>query len=246
MNTTYTITIKNNSMYPRSFVLFQDIPGPSNIPSQDVFTNVYQRALGISGKGEDEALFEISSECFAVHGASTRSDMGMITVKISDYKPVKLGPQGSRFYLTNRQSPTFDREDGSSEAAGAFIISTDDTFWSFHSKERGGFLTVYRIGDLYFGVGAKDISTGRVVPVQTYQARPGTVAQVFPKIKYHIAFGDYQPGSIVDLITLGRVLTIDFTGCKARSATFILNEENMFIPDPKVQNGDITWRVVDS
>ncbi|KAM0387152.1 hypothetical protein FCULG_00012249 [Fusarium culmorum] len=234
MNTTYTITIKNNSMYPRSFILFQDIPKPFNIPSRDVFTNVYQRAVGISGKGEDEALFEISSECFAMQGASTRSDMGMITVKISDYKPVKLGPQGSRFYLTNRQSPTFDREDGSSEAAGAFIVSTDDTFSSFYSR------------DLYFGVGAKDLSTGRVVPVQTYQARPGTVAQVFPKVKYHIAFGDYQPGSIVDLITLGRVLTIDFTGCKARSATFILNQENMFVPDPKVQNGDITWRVVDS
>ncbi|UZP37032.1 hypothetical protein NXS19_004848 [Fusarium pseudograminearum] len=238
MNTIYTITIKNNSMYPRSFILFQDIPGPSNIPSQDVFTNVYQRAVGISGKGEDEALFEISSESFAVHGASTRSDMGMIQVGVSDYKPVKLGPRGSRFYLTNRQSggqsPMFHKEDGSSEVAGAFIVSTDDTFSSFHSR------------DLYFGVGAKVLSTGWVVPVQTYQARPGTVAQVFPKVKYHIAFSDYQPRSIVDLITLGRVLTIDFTGCKARDATFILNQENMFTPDPKAQNGDITWRVVDS
>ncbi|CAF3488608.1 unnamed protein product [Fusarium graminearum] len=217
MNSIYTITIKNNSMYPRSFILFQDIPTPSNIPSRDVFTNVYQRAVGISGKDEGEALFEISSECFVVHGTSTRSDMGMITVKTSDYKPVKLGPQGSRFYLTNRQSPT-----------------TDDTFSSFHSR------------DLYFGVGAKDLSTGRVVPVQTYHARPGNVALVFPKVTYHTAFGNYQPGSIVDLITLGRVLTIDFTGCKACSATFILNQENMFVPDPKVQNGDITWRVVDS
>ncbi|WXC58551.1 hypothetical protein SNK03_004452 [Fusarium graminearum] len=234
MNAIYTITIKNNSMYPRSFILFQDIPRPSNISSQDVFTNVYQRAVGISGKDEDEALFEISSECFAVHGTSTRNDMGMITIKTSDSKPVKLGPQGSRLYLTNRQSLTFDKEDGSSEAAGAFIVSTDDTFSSFNSN------------DLYFGVGAKDLNTGRVVPVHTYQARPGTVAQVFPKVKYHIAFGDYQPGSIVDLIMLGRVLTIDFTGCIARSATFILNEENMFIPDSKVQNSDITWRVVDS
>ncbi|KAK6710004.1 hypothetical protein SNK05_004481 [Fusarium graminearum] len=135
MNSIYTITIKNNSMYPRSFILFQDIPTPSNIPSRDVFTNVYQRVVGVSGKDEGEALFEISSECFVVHGTSTRSDMGMITVKTSDFKLVKLGPQGSRFYLTNRQSPTFGKEDGSSEAAGAFIVSTDDTFSSFNSSK---------------------------------------------------------------------------------------------------------------
>ncbi|KAL3600123.1 hypothetical protein FPOAC2_04354 [Fusarium poae] len=96
---------------------------------------------------------------------------------------------------------------------------------------------------MYFGVGAKVPSTGEIIPVQTYKAMSQLTVHVFPQIKYYVAYGNYQPGSIVNLMTLARVLTVDFTGCKDHSATFTLNEDNFFIPDREVQASDITWSV---
>jgi len=127
---TYTITIKNNSSQSQSFVLFQDLPKPANIPRDNVFTNVYQRAARVSNSAE--ARFQISSDLYALHGASHRTDDGMVQVETSEYRPARLGPQGSRFYLTTENSrgqfPRFGKEDDSVQAGGAFAISSDGTF----------------------------------------------------------------------------------------------------------------------
>ena len=58
---------------------------------------------------------------------------------------------------------------------------------------------------MYFGAGARDPNTDAVVPVQTYLAKPNTVSQLFPKVKYYVAWGAYEPGSIIDLNELGNV-----------------------------------------
>lgn len=127
---TYTIIIKNKSSQSQSLLLFQDLPKPANIPSDQVFTNVYQQASRIPGNGE--ARFEVSSDLYALHGSSHRTDDGRVKVEVSDSRRASLGPNGSKFYLTTEnsdgQSPRFDREDDSVGAPGAFSIGSDDTF----------------------------------------------------------------------------------------------------------------------
>ena len=41
--------------------------------------------------------------------------------------------------------------------------------------------------------------------MQTYLAKPNTLGQLFPKVKYYVDFGSYEPGSIIDLNELGNV-----------------------------------------
>lgn len=95
---------------------------------------------------------------------------------------------------------------------------------------------------MYFGIGAKN-PKGDIIPVQTYRAQPGIVAQVFPKVKYYIAFGEFVPGTVVDLSSLGDVLSIDFTGSVDHSATFTLDSTNNYVPDPNVIAHGIKWEV---
>lgn len=96
---------------------------------------------------------------------------------------------------------------------------------------------------MYFGVGAKVPGSDAIIPVQTYRAQPGIVAQVFPKVKYYVGFGAYEPGTVVDLVSLGDVLEIDFTGLAAHSATFTLDDKYSYIPDDDVEKQGIKWKV---
>jgi hypothetical protein len=102
-------------------------------------------------------------------------------------------------------------------------------------------------GDIYFGIGAKDPKSGEVIPVQSYKAQPNVISQIFPKIKYYIAFGHYKPGSIVSLSELGAVLEVDFTGAPGHDATFVLNNTNSYVADPSMNsNSGIKWKQLDS
>lgn len=84
---------------------------------------------------------------------------------------------------------------------------------------------------------------GEVVPVQTYPAKPGLVAEVYSKPKYYVGFGNYQPGSIVDPMILGNILSVDFYGSNGHEATFTLNDRNDYVPDDEVRSSGIHWRV---
>jgi hypothetical protein len=231
----YTIRIKNNSRVQQSFLLFQAIPKPANIPGDNVFTNVYQRSEVIQGDGTSVAEFQITSEWFAIYGTERMSEDGRVRVSTSDYQPVTLGPKGTFKTLTaiNGKSPKWDDSptvtSKQTSAAGAFTIATDGSFTNFNST------------NIYFGAGAKDPNTGDVIPVQTYLAKPNTLSQLFPKIKYYIAFGNYEPGAIVDLVELGNVLLVDFTTADNREATFTLNSHNEYEPDKKVRDAGIKW-----
>ncbi|RBR26458.1 uncharacterized protein FIESC28_00752 [Fusarium coffeatum] len=233
MANTYTITIKNRSQRSQSFLLFQDIPEPATFQLGQVFDNVYQRAAKIVD--DAQVTFQISSDVYAIHGTSNKSQDGVVEVKTSDYMEVKLGPNGSRCYLTTENSygrvSKFEKEDYSTQAEGAFIISSDKTF--HYSKPT----------NMYFGVGAKIPSTGEIIPVQTYKTIPDVIAQVYPRARYYVAFGDYQPGSIVERRALGYVLSIDFSGCEEHNATFILDDEHDYIADPVMYKSNIVWSV---
>jgi len=96
---------------------------------------------------------------------------------------------------------------------------------------------------MYFGVGAIAPDTGYVVPVQTYPVKPNEVVQVYSKPKYYVAFGNFEPGTIIDPMMLGNVLSVDFYGSDGHEATFTLDDRNDYVPDDDVRSSGIHWIV---
>ncbi|KAK1995815.1 hypothetical protein LX36DRAFT_659223 [Colletotrichum falcatum] len=243
MATTYTITIKNKSFAKQSFMLFQSLPRPANLPQDNVFTNVYQRSPQIVGDRDSKAEFKVTTQYWAVYGTSKKSDDGMVQITTSDWREATLGPKGSLFVLGTLNgndgkpdgvSPDFKSEDKSTAAGGAFTVRTDGTF------------SVLNPGDIYFGIGAKDPKSGDIIPIQSYRAQPNVISQIFPRIKYYVAFGHYEPGTIVSMAELGQVLEIDFTGAPGHNALFTLDTNNNYEADPKVNQTGIKWKQLES
>ncbi|KAF7536254.1 hypothetical protein G7054_g4668 [Neopestalotiopsis clavispora] len=251
---TISITIKNRSMTNLSLVLIQDLPAPNNVRRDQLFTNVYQRSPKMSGSGRDQVTFQTVDEYYGIYGGTKYAE-GNVKVSTSGSAKATLqaktssGPvNGSTFHLTTLQadgrSPTFGSTEQSTVAEGAFTIQSDGTFDgsgkyklmvvpSLLLAERR---LMYRdqrlmqgwntIGNIFFGVGARDPETGEVVPIQTYRAQPNFSAVLYPVVKYYIAFGNYEPGTIVNKAELGRVLSLDFTGISLNDVTFTLNDRN--------------------
>ncbi|KAF5966208.1 hypothetical protein FBULB1_11754 [Fusarium bulbicola] len=243
MSRTYTINIKNASLENKTFLLFQSLPKPSNVPQAEVFTNVYQRSVQVQGNGSSKASFQMTSQYWAVYGTSEQSQDGQTKVTTSDSRDTTLGPNGSFFVLSTMPGPN-GKPDGVSpcfddtasgkqatDAAGAFTIRSDGSF------------TTYNESNIYFGVGAKDPKSGEIIPIQTYRARPNVVSQIFPRVKYYIAFGNYEPGSIIAMNQLGNVLEVDFTTAVPNMCTFTLDATNNYVPDAGIVNSGIKWRV---
>ncbi|EWZ79063.1 hypothetical protein FOWG_16781 [Fusarium oxysporum f. sp. lycopersici MN25] len=232
MPDSYSITITNASNSSKQFLLFQALPKPLNVPGDDVFANVYQSSVNIEGNGESNVSFNMTNEWYAIYGTSNRSPDGKVRVSTSSSKPVSLGPDGSYNIITtynkDGKSPEWKDAGGKTTAApGAFSIATDGTF-NFPNK-------------LYFGAGAVDPDSGKVILVQTYPAKPNVVSQLFPKVKYYIAWGSYQPGSIIDLSELGNVLQVDFSTASSKDASFTLTANNSYTPDISVGQAGIKW-----
>ncbi|KAF5543898.1 hypothetical protein FMEXI_6832 [Fusarium mexicanum] len=242
MSRNYTINIKNASQESKDFLLFQVIPHPANIPWEEVFTNVYQRSVRVQGNGSSKASFQMANQYWAVYGTSEQCQDGQTKVATSDSRDVVLGPNGSFFVLSTMPgpkgtpdgvSPCFDDEasgNRSTYAPGSFAIRSDGSF-------------NYNENNTYFGVGARDPRGGDIIPIQTYRARPNVVSEIFPRSKYYIAFGNYEPGSIVNMNQLGNVLEVDFTNAVSHSCTFTLDASNNYVPEPNINNYGIHWRV---
>lgn len=135
MATTYSITIKNNSNVARRFLLFQDMPKPSNGPSSKVFTNVYQRSPKIQSGDDSRVSFQMKAEYFAIYGTSSDNDDGTVRVYTSSSVPVKLGPAGSVVVMSTQdgagEDPIWDKSAAvglSTNARGGFSLVTDTSF----------------------------------------------------------------------------------------------------------------------
>lgn len=93
---------------------------------------------------------------------------------------------------------------------------------------------------IYIGCGAP-ATDGSVIPIQTYKAKPGLTTELFPKSKYYVDFGDYQPGTAVQRVEIGDVLQVDFTGATIPTATFTLNSHGAYDADPSVKTNGVNW-----
>ncbi|KAB5583395.1 hypothetical protein GE09DRAFT_300493 [Coniochaeta sp. 2T2.1] len=234
---TFSITINNNSNVARRFLLFQDMPAPTNGPSSTVFTNVYQRSPKIQSGDDSRVSFQMKQEYFAIYGTASESSDGSVRIYTSSSVPVKLGPGGTTVVVTTQDGegndPSWDKAAAVGQTTGAkggFSIVTDTSF-KFPNPNT-----------IYIGCGARDPKSPQsIIPVQTYIAEPGLNSQLFPKVKYYICFGEYQPGMVVDRTTLGNVLSVDFTGCTIPNASFTLNSNGAYEANPAVEQAGIKW-----
>lgn len=80
-----------------------------------------------------------------------------------------------------------------------------------------------------------------MIPIQTWLAQPGVTSQIFPKVIYYIAFGNFEPGVVVDRNTIGQVLKVDFSGAAIPNATFTLTNNGTYEPDDKVESNGVHW-----
>ncbi|RPA87715.1 hypothetical protein BJ508DRAFT_233275 [Ascobolus immersus RN42] len=97
---TYDIQIVNESNDSQRFLLFQDLPAPSNLDQEDVFTNVFQRSKRIPSGPQSAVGFTLKQEYFAIYGDAKKNADGTVRVYTKNSTPAKLGPQGSATFIT--------------------------------------------------------------------------------------------------------------------------------------------------
>ncbi|KAH7232872.1 hypothetical protein BKA59DRAFT_313137 [Fusarium tricinctum] len=230
---TFQIVIKNKYGADKRFLLLQAIPSPTNGPSGDVFTNVYQRSPKIQS-GESSVQFAMQQEYFAIIGTASKSDDGTHRVYTNSSLPIKFGPGGTIATVTTQDNdPMWDVNVTAGKTTaikGGFAIVTDNSF------------TTDNPNPFYVGTGARDPSSpDSVIPLQTWVAEPGLNTQVYPKPKYYICTGEYQPGMVIDPSLLANVLTVDFTSAIVPQAVFTLSNNGTYVPDSNVQVNGIKW-----
>ncbi|KAG5655637.1 hypothetical protein KAF25_009136 [Fusarium avenaceum] len=230
---TFQIVINNKYGANKRFLLLQAIPPPTNGPSGDIFTNVYQRSPIIQS-GASKVQFMMQQEYFAIIGTANKSDDGTHRVYTNEYLPTKLGPGGTIAAVTTQDNnPMWDVNAAAGKTLavkGGFAIVTDNTF------------TTDDPNPFYVGVGARDPSSSdSVIPLQTWVAEPGLNTQVYPKPKYYICTGEYQPGMVIDPSLLANVLTVDFTNAVVPQAQFTLTNNGTYVPDSQVEVDGVKW-----
>jgi hypothetical protein len=128
---TFQIVIKNKYGADKRFLLLQAIPSPTNGPSGDVFTNVYQRSPKIQS-GESSVQFAMQQEYFAIIGTASKSDDGTHRVYTNSSLPIKLGPGGTIATVTTQDNdPMWDVNVTAGKTTaikGGFAIVTDNSF----------------------------------------------------------------------------------------------------------------------
>ncbi|KAB8748982.1 hypothetical protein FH972_026533 [Carpinus fangiana] len=233
----YSITITNQSNEPQEFLLFQNLPVPNGIPSEQVFTNVYQYSGKIVNGEQSSTTFSIAKDYFAIYGSGKSSPDGKVRITTADSRSITLGPNGSYRALStfdDKISPKWDEafaEGKKTDTPGAFTIKTDTTFQYPNPK------------NIYIGCGAKD-ETGKVIPIQTWPAKGGQSVVMYPVVKFFIATGSSLPGTGVKANSLGDVLQIDFTTANLKEANFIYNSNGGYKADgtDPTQYG-IKWQI---
>jgi hypothetical protein len=125
----FSITINNHSGVEHQFLLFQDMPNPTNGPSGAIFTHVYQCSPIVQSGKDCHISFEMEQEYFAICGIARESSDGAVQVLASSSVPVKLGPGGSTVILSTQYGgPDWDKAAAaglSTDAQGAFSIVTN-------------------------------------------------------------------------------------------------------------------------
>jgi len=114
-----------NKWINTKFYLFQDIPAPTDGPSGQVFTNVFQVSPKVEAErdGSSTLSFSMDNTFYAIFGTST-GEGSKTRIKTNSFKKIKLGPNGSVVAITN--------DNGG-------IIWDETTVQGKKSSDKGGF-----------------------------------------------------------------------------------------------------------
>jgi hypothetical protein len=130
-----------NKWNQAKFFLFQDTPQPTEGPTGEVFTNIFQVSPKVAAEhdGSSTLSFQMDNTFYALFGTS--SGAGSKTrVKTSSYKKIKLGPGGSVVQLSNKNGGIVFNDEAvvgkKCDDKGGFQLLTDDTITDIGNRKR--------------------------------------------------------------------------------------------------------------
>lgn len=246
MATTYSIQVYNYTNRPRNYILFQTVPVPSGTP--EVFTNVYQSSGLIESGNYSNVKFTITDEFFAVLGTAPKPLDNHVRVTTGAAEAVTLSSgetppitPGTQCYLSTSdgKSPFWQPSSASQKSwPKAYGIHCDGSF-KFPNESKSNIL--YFTSDpadsmdtanIFIGMGARDPKQGGITPVATVPADPNSDFYFQPIVKYYIGWGDFEPGTVVNIAEIGPVLTVDFTQLTVNNVVYTQDSSNNYKSGP--------------
>jgi hypothetical protein len=79
---------------------------------------------------------------------------------------------------------------------------------------------------LYLGLGGRVGS--KVIPVAVFAAQPSQTYTIVPVVKFYICTGEYLPGEIIDIQSVGVKQPVEFTQGSNHSHTFIHQSDGTY------------------
>ncbi|KAK1688039.1 hypothetical protein BDP55DRAFT_658439 [Colletotrichum godetiae] len=217
------ITVKNQSERAQQFLILNEKPTYSESVGR-AWTTVWGCSPGTPGR-HGTARFSVEEHYYAVCGMTPEALQTNLIVNTSDFDKVNLGTGQEKGSLE-----TLEIQDGgvAFEKGDKRDLDKDGSF--------GIDITAYdsrEYENVFCGLGMKSPTPGEdqeVIPVSVWRPDSNQRYQITPKRIYYISTGHFIPGTVIDLVQLGRAVTIDFAGKKETVATVIYNTESDFLP----------------
>lgn len=211
--TNYTIQVLNKSGFPKSYVIFQQVPtvtaSGSNI---EVFTNAWVTFSGIGNEAFDRVVYNDIIDAY--WGTVPSSLSPTVVVNQGGFAGVDLANQDGVVF-TGKEPAGFGPIQNGVANTGAFQIVAHTDFTSKNHY--------------VFGM-AKPTNTPIPSPVATFLAEPNNTFEVIPVVKFYVGDGAYTPGEVIDVKEFStRPAEIDFTGKPQTTATVVQNSDGSFV-----------------
>ena len=121
-------------------------------------------------------------------------------------------------------------------SADGFAIVTDTNFTypnesKHHTPAPQVIILTVLVDNIFTGMGAKNPNDDSdILPTATFVAHPGETYTIWPKVVFYVSTGEFDPGAIIDVQSVGQTLEIDFEeGLPDR--TYIHTENGTFVPE---------------
>ncbi|MCJ1359422.1 MAG: hypothetical protein MMC33_009424 [Icmadophila ericetorum] len=191
----YSIVVKNHSGSVQNYHLLAE-------PPKTPYSNVWLRSSGVFSPN-GTARFSFGAEVFAVCGTTAKQEPLGHNVKVdtSDFSKVTLATgstHGTVLYMeVIKDGAGFVGPQGKEAThGGAFGIKT-------------GMYDADKYRHVWCGLG-KANSEGEVVPVATFEVKPGQRYTIQPRMRFWITVGTHAQGTVIDTTRFEESKEINF------------------------------------
>lgn len=211
--TTYTIRISNKSKYSKNYVAFMEPPQVTNKGgSQPVYTNAWVTFENITEGGYDKVVY--SNSLFAYWSQPDQQLSPSTIIGSGGNRAVNTGTRDQVTFSNTGAVGFSGATVGGQAQDGSFSIVTGTDF----TADNGYVL----------GMASNDGSP-IPSPVATFEAQPNEIYNITPVVKFFVADGLYQSGSVIDYSAVSaKGAAIDFTGQSYTVATVVHDEHGAF------------------